>query len=154
MYKKQAKKMINPYYFTDRVLQIGFNITLKSHQTNHANSDLIFKPSFPGFRIEVRYINKMVKQLSVIYARILKRYKVNYQTVFSARFDEQDEDSQVLYKTDLSINLIINHNLKETDRNKVDIKSPLEHQIQAQEMKNSGWRFDKINSMTVYLENW
>ena len=31
------------------------------------------------------------------------------------------------------------------------IKSPLEHQIQQQEMKNSGWRFDKINSLTVYF---
>ena len=29
--------------------------------------------------------------------------------------------------------------------------SPLEHQIQQQEMKDSGWRFDKINSRTVYF---
>ena len=29
--------------------------------------------------------------------------------------------------------------------------SPLEHQKQQQEMKDSGWRFDKINSMTVYF---
>ena len=45
----------------------------------------------------------------------------------------------------------INHNLTETDNNIIDIKSPLEHQIQQQEMKDSGWRFDKINSMTVYF---
>ena len=29
--------------------------------------------------------------------------------------------------------------------------SSLEHQIQQQEMKNSGWRFDKINSMRIYF---
>ena len=29
--------------------------------------------------------------------------------------------------------------------------SPLEHQKQQQEMKDSGWRFDKINSITVYF---
>ena len=45
----------------------------------------------------------------------------------------------------------INHNLTETDINKIDVKSPLEHQTQLQEMKDSGWSFDKINSMTIYF---
>ena len=45
----------------------------------------------------------------------------------------------------------INHNLTETDINKIGVKSPLEHQIQQQELKSSGWRFDKINSMTIYF---
>ena len=43
----------------------------------------------------------------------------------------------------------INHNLTESDLDKIDIRSPLEHQIQQQEMKDSGWRFDKINSMMI-----
>ena len=34
--KELAKKMINPYYFTDKILKIGFKINLESH--NHANS--------------------------------------------------------------------------------------------------------------------
>ena len=37
--KELAKKMINPYYFTDRALRVGFNITLGSHHTNNANSE-------------------------------------------------------------------------------------------------------------------
>ena len=45
----------------------------------------------------------------------------------------------------------INHNLTESDLNKIDVRSPLEHQIQQQETKDSGWRFDKITSMTVYF---
>ena len=45
----------------------------------------------------------------------------------------------------------INQNLTESDLNKIDIIAPLEHQIQQQEMKDSGWRFDKIISMTVYF---
>ena len=48
--------MINPYYFTNRNLKVGFNITLKSHHINHANSNLIVKPNYPEFGIEVRYI--------------------------------------------------------------------------------------------------
>ena len=45
----------------------------------------------------------------------------------------------------------INLNLTETDIDNIDIKSPLEQQIQNQEMKSSGWNFDKVNSMTIYF---
>ena len=36
--KELARKMINPYYFTDRNLKVGFRIYLDSHHINHANS--------------------------------------------------------------------------------------------------------------------
>ena len=68
--------------------------------------------------------------------------------MFSARFDKQDEDNQVLDETELFINLNINHTLTQTVIDNIAVKSPLEHQIQQQEMKDSGWR---INSMTVYF---
>ena len=42
----------------------------------------------------------------------------------------------------------INHHLTETDSDNIDIKSPLERQIQQQKMKKSGWEFDENNSMT------
>ena len=64
--KELAKKMINPFYFTDRALQVGFNITLKSHYIIHANSKIIVKPSYTEFGIGVRYLNKIIKELSVI----------------------------------------------------------------------------------------
>ena len=63
--------MINPYYFTDRVLQVGFNITLESHHINLANSKLIFKTNYPEFGIDVRYNNKIFEKLSVFYARLM-----------------------------------------------------------------------------------
>ena len=44
----------------------------------------------------------------------------------------------------------INHNLTQTDIVNFDVKSPLEHQIQQQELKDSGWRFDKLNSITIF----
>ena len=68
--KGLAEKMINPYYFNDSVLQVRINITLKSHHINHANFKLIPKPNVPEFGIEVRYINKNINELSVIYARL------------------------------------------------------------------------------------
>ena len=141
--------MINPYCFTDRNLKIGFNITMENHHINHANSKLVVKPNYPEFGIEFRYINKVMKELSIIYARLLNQYKFKHQTVFSARFDKQGEDNQVLDETELFINSNINHNLTQTDISNIDVKSPLEHKIQQQEMKDSGWRFEKTNSITV-----
>ena len=84
--------MINSYYFTDRVLKVGFIITLESHHINHAKSKLTIKPSYPEFGIEVRYIIEIIRKLSVIYARLINQYIFKYQTVFSARFDKQEED--------------------------------------------------------------
>ena len=149
--KELARKMINPYDFIDENLREGFKINLDSHHINHLNSKLTITPNHPEFGIEIRYINQIMKELAVIYARIINQYKFNYQTVFSARFDKQDEDNQVLDETELFINLNINHNLTQSDLDNIDVVSPFEHQKQQQEMKDSGWRFDKINSMTIYF---
>ena len=57
-----AKKMIKPYYFTDRKMKVQFKITLESRQKNHAKSKLIIKTNCPDFGVEVRYINKINKK--------------------------------------------------------------------------------------------
>ena len=128
--KELAKKMINPYYFTDRNLKVGFNFNLDSHNLHHTNSKLTITPYHPEFGIEVRYIKKIMKDLAVIYARLMNQYKFKYQTVFSARFDKQDEDAQLLDETELFINLSNNHNLTQSDLDEINIISPLEYQIQ------------------------
>ena len=143
--KEIAKKMINPYSFNDKILKRGFKINLDTHHISHSSSKLTITPNFPEFGIEVRYVNKIMIKLSNNYARLINQYKFRYQTVFSARFDKQDEDNQVLDETELFVNLNINHNLTESDLDEIDIKSTLDHQIQQQELKDSGWRFDEIN---------
>ena len=45
----------------------------------------------------------------------------------------------------------INHNLTQSNLDKINIISPLEFQIQQQELKDSGWRFDKLISMTIFF---
>ena len=45
--------------------------------------------------------------------------------------------------------LNINNKLTETDTDNIDVKSQLEHQIPIQETKESGWIFDKSNSMKI-----
>ena len=76
--------------------------------------------------------------MSIIHFRLRNRYKFRYQTVFSAKFAKQDEDNQVLDETVSFNNLNIKQNLTQTDIDNIDVKSPLEHQIQQQEVKDSG----------------
>ena len=68
--KELAKKMINSYCFIDENLKTGFKINLEFHNINHANSILTITPKFPEFGIEFRYFTKIIKELSIIYARL------------------------------------------------------------------------------------
>ena len=138
MNKELAKKMLNPFYFTGRNLKVGFEKNLDSHHINHANGKLTITPNYPEFGIKVRYNNKILEELSIFYARLINQNKFRYQIVFSARFDKQDEDNQVLDETEFFNNLNINQNLAETDIKNIDVKSPSEYQIQQQRIKISG----------------
>ena len=141
--------MINPYYFIDKNLKIGFKIDLENLNFSHANSILIITPKFPEFGIEFRYINKIVKELSVSYARLINQYKFKYHTLISPSFYKINEEDQRNNEIELYMNLKININLTESDIDNIDIRSQIEHQIQIQETKESGWIFDKINSMKI-----
>ena len=141
--------MINPYYFIGENLKIGFKIILEIHDFSHANSILTITPNFPEFGIEFRYINKIIKELSVIYASLINQYKFKYHTLFSASFYKINEEDQRNNEIELYINLKINNNLTESDIDNIDVRSQLEQQIQVQETKESGWIFDKTNSMKI-----
>ena len=141
--------MTNPYYFIDKYLKIGFKIILESHKFSHANSILSILRNFPEYGIEFRYINKFVKELSVIYDRLTNQYKFKYHTLFSASFYIINEEDQRDKHIELYKNLKITKNLTEPDTANIEVRSQLEHQIQMQELKDSGWIFDKINSMKI-----
>ena len=113
--KELAKLMINPYYFIDKNLKIGFKIILEGHNFSHANSILSILPKYPEYGIEFRYINKIIKELSVIYARLINQYKFNYHTLFSASFYKIIEEDQRNNHIELYINLKIINNLTESD---------------------------------------
>ena len=49
-----AKKINIRCYFTDRALQVRFNITLEIHHINHASFKSSIKPDSPEIGIEVR----------------------------------------------------------------------------------------------------
>ena len=98
-----AKLLINPYYFIDENLKNGFKINLESHNISHAISILTITCKYPEIGIEYRYINKIKKELSVIFARLINQYIFKYHTLFSASFykinEEYQRDSEIeLYK--------------------------------------------------------
>ena len=130
-------------------MKLGFKINLEIHYFNHANSLSNLTPNFPEFGIEFRYINEIIKELSVIYARIINQYKFICHTLFSAGFYKINEEDQRSNESELYIHLNNNHNLTESDIDIIDVRSQLEHQIQVQETKESGWIFDEINSMKI-----
>ena len=88
-----------------------------------------------------------MKETATLYARLLNQYKSKYHVLFSASFHKIYEEDQRSDETDFFEILNINHNLTEADTNNIDVKSQLEHQIQFQETKESGWIFDKFISM-------
>ena len=130
--------MRNPFYFTDRAMQVGFIITLDSHHSNHANSKLTINPKYLEFGTENKNINKISKEVVIIYARLINQYNFKYQVVFSARFHKQNEDDEILEETEFFMNLKIDQKLKEADIDEMHITSPLEHQIQQKNMEDSG----------------
>ena len=58
-----------------------------------------------------------------------------------------NEEDQRNNEIELYMNLKIIHNLTESDIDNIDVRYQLELQIKIQETKESGWIFDKINSM-------
>ena len=123
--KELAKIMINPYYFIDNDLKNGFNINLESHNISHANSILTITCKYSDIGIDFRYINKIVKELSVIYARLINQYKFKYHRLFSASFYKINEYDFRDNEIELYINLKINHNLTESDIDNIDVRSQL-----------------------------
>ena len=75
-------------------MKIGSKLNLESHNINHAISILTNIPSFPEIGIEFRYISKIIKEYSGIYARIVNQYKVKHHTFFSASFYKINEENQ------------------------------------------------------------
>ena len=147
--KELAKKMNNPYYFTDRALQVGFNIYLDSHY-------LIMLTVFQLINQIIQRLKsglyKILREMAPFYARLINQYKFKIRTAFSARLDKQDEDGQILDEIELYINVGINRNLTRNIIDNNNLRFQLEREILNQEMKDSGWKFDEINSMTYFCK--
>ena len=114
--------MINPYYFIDEKLRIGFKIKLESHNINHANSLLNIIPNFQDIGIETRYISKIPKEMATVYDRLINQYKFIYHILLSDSFHMINEEDQRSDEIELFINLNTNNSLTETNNNNIDVE--------------------------------
>ena len=142
--KELAKHMINPYYFSKRY-EPQYDVNLDQHHPKHLNSKITVKPKY-DLPIELLDLNNIFKEMSAIYARLIEQYKFKYQVVFSVIFDKETRDELEQYVT-----LEVNQSLTWNDIEKYDLEGKTNALIENLEMKDSGWRFCKIASMTIYF---
>ena len=87
--------------------------------------------------------------MATIYARLINQYKCKHRILYSANFHKINEEDQRSDETELFNDLNFNHNFTENKIDEIDRKSQLDHQIQIQETKESGWIFEKTNSLRI-----
>ena len=141
--------MVNPFSFFGESLKKGFKIIPESHYINHASYILSNPPIYLDFGIETRYIKKIVKEMAAVYARLINQYKCKNHILISASFYKNIEEDERCEEIEFNNILNIEHKLTESDIKNIYVESQLEHQIQIHETKESGWKFDKSNSMRV-----
>ena len=54
-------------------MKVGFKIKSDTQYINHSISKSTIAPNYPEIRYEVRYFNKIIEELSIIYARLINR---------------------------------------------------------------------------------
>ena len=69
--KEIAKRMLNPYYFKDKVFYNFLKINLDSHHINHLNSKITISDITEYNSIDKYLINRLVKEMANIYARLI-----------------------------------------------------------------------------------
>ena len=117
------------HYFTDRALKVRYKMRLDSHQNNHTNSKITIQPMYTEKRMKTRYVNKILKEMAIFLLDYLNQCKFKYQTVFSASFDKQDEDGQMVDEIQININLNNIQNSTDSDNKNVNVRFQLDHQI-------------------------
>ena len=132
--KNLAKEMMNPYYFLDTALKVGFNITLDSQHINHANFILTIQPSCS--EIQTRLNEKKFREITTIYARSINQCNFIHETVFSTRCDKQNGDGQMLDEIELFNTFRNNRTLTQYNIDIIKVRFQLEHQIKSHEMKD------------------
>ena len=95
------------------------------------------------------YIDKIYKEMCHIYAKFINRYKFKYQFSFMLLFYKFEEDGDIRREAEMSINLSMITNLTQSEIDNVNIQWDLEARKQNLEMRESGWVFQRVNSMTI-----
>ena len=95
------------------------------------------------------YIDKIFKEMSHIYAKFIKQYEFKYQLSSMLLFYKFEEDGEIIREAETSINWSMITNLTQSEIDNVNIQWDLEARKQNLEMRESGWIFQRVTSMTI-----
>ena len=148
---KEAKKNNKiKYKISDKILDIAYDITVDRHHKKDLNSQITITSKFDNIiGIEMYHINDIFKEMAHIYAKFKNQYKCKYQLSFMLLFNKFEEDGDIRRETEMTITLNMIINLTQSEIDNVNIQWEVEARKQNLEIKESGWNFQKINSMTI-----
>ena len=114
-------KFENQNYFTDRILKVAYNINIDNHHDKHANSQITITWKFNNIGIDISHNNKIMEEMSLVYAKIIFQYKFKYQLTFLVIFNKYGENNEITSEIELPITLSITHNLTQSEMDNFDI---------------------------------
>ena len=152
--KKETKKNNKiEYKFTDETLDKIYDITIDRHHKKELNSQITITSKFDDTGIEMYFIDKIFKEMAHIYSQFINQYKFKYQLSFMLLFYKFGEDGDIGKEAEMTITLNMANNLTQTEIDNIDIQWDLEARKQNLEMRESGWNFQRVNSMTISFYN-
>ena len=113
------------------------------------NSIITNTPFYEIIGIAEYHIVKIVIEMAKNYATLVNHYKFNYQIFLLAFFNKYGEEGEITFQIELPIISNITELLTQSYLNNIDIQWILENRIQNIEMKKSGLKCQKINSMSI-----
>ena len=133
--------------FFGRILKVVYDITIDNHHSRPATSAVTITSKVDNIEIHMSHNFNIFKKMSHVYAKLLNQYKFTYQLFFLVIFDKYDEDNEVTSEIEISITLSITHNLMQSEIENIDFQLNLEKRIHSVETQDSGWKFQKTNSI-------
>ena len=101
----------------------------------------------------MNFVDKIFKEMSHRYAKFINQYKFKYQLSFMLLFYKFEEDGDIRKEAEMTINLNMTNNLTQSEIDNVNVQWDLEARKQNLEMQESGWVFQRVNSMTISFYN-
>ena len=141
------------YKFTDDILNKIYDITVDRHHKKDLNSQITITSKFDNTGIEMYYTDEIFKEMAHIYAQYINQYKFKYQLSFMLLFYKFEEDGDIRREAEMTVTLNMVNNLTQSEIDSVDIQWAVEARKQNLEMCESGWNFQRVNSMTISFYN-
>ena len=151
--KKESIKNKNDkieYKFADNILNTAYDITVDNHHKKNLNSQITITSKFNDIvGIEMYHVDEIFKEMSHIYAKFIDQYKFKYQLTFMLLFYKFEEDDTIKKEAEMTVTLNMTTNLTQSEIENTNIQWDLEARKQNLEMQESGWNFQRVDSMTI-----